>query len=52
MRRRLLGRSSERLPEAERRQLWLFNEAETLLRSESDSGKLKTAGGQGMPQSP
>jgi transposase len=30
MRRRLFGRSAERLPEEDRRQLWLFNEAELI----------------------
>ena len=30
MRRRLFGRSAERLPEEDRRQLWLFNEAEVI----------------------
>jgi transposase len=34
MRRRLFGRSAERLSEHERKQLWLFNEAELIVASE------------------
>jgi len=34
MRRRLFGRSAERLPEEDRRQLWLFNEAEVIAAKE------------------
>jgi len=34
MRRRLFGRSAERLSEEERKQLWLFNEAELIVSSE------------------
>ena len=34
MRRRLFGRSAERLSEEERKQLWLFNEAELIIASE------------------
>ena len=34
MRRRLFGRSAERLSEQERKQLWLFNEAELIVSSE------------------
>lgn len=34
MRRRLFGRSAERLPEEDRRQLWLFNEAEVIAAGE------------------
>jgi transposase len=34
MRRRLFGRSAERLSEADRKQLWLFNEAETIAATE------------------
>jgi transposase len=35
MRRRLFGRSAERLSEYERKQLWLFNEAERIVASEN-----------------
>jgi len=35
MRRRLFGRSAERLSEADRKQLWLFNEAETIAATEN-----------------
>jgi hypothetical protein len=34
MRRRLFGRSAERLSEYERKQLWLFNEAELIVAAE------------------
>ena len=34
MRRRLFGRSAERLSEADRKQLWLFNEAEAIAATE------------------
>ena len=34
MRRRLFGRSAERLPEEDRKQLWLFNEAEVTAATE------------------
>ena len=36
MRRRLFGRSAERLSEQDRRQLWLFNEAERIAASEPE----------------
>lgn len=39
MRRRLFGRSAERLSEYERQQLWLFNEAELILASEQKTDK-------------
>lgn len=37
MRRKIFGRSAERLPEADRKQLWLFNEAEALQRAEQSA---------------
>jgi transposase len=37
MRRRLFGRSAERLSEEDRKQLWLFNEAETIAATEKQS---------------
>jgi transposase len=39
MRRRLFGRSAERLSEEERKQLWLFNEAELIASSEQKAEK-------------
>jgi transposase len=39
MRRRLFGRSAERLSEEERKQLWLFNEAELIIASEQKTEK-------------